>query len=94
MHYSSAVAFFMIALAAFPARAQSSPLSCTAVEPILPDPVPGAGADLSPSAATAGEGYVGPPLRKADPSLICSPFNPCALPSSTPRKLKGLPLAP
>jgi hypothetical protein len=96
MRCSGQVAFFVVALAALPgfAWAQSAPLASTAGEPTLPDPVPGAGADLAPSAATAGKAYVGPPLRKADPALTCSPFNPCALPSSTPRKLRGLPLAP
>lgn len=73
------------------ALAQTNPLSSsTSAEPVLTDPVPGAGADYPPSAATAGEAYVGPPLEKADPDLGCSPFNPCAYPSSAPRKLKGI----
>ena len=85
------LAFTFLSSATF---AQGDSLPSTGAEPMLPDPVPGTGADYPPSAATAGQGYVGPPLRKADPDLTCSPWNPCAYNSSTPGKPKGPGLAP
>lgn len=87
----SVMFLWALTVASSAALAQSSSLPTPGGgEPVLPDPVPGVGADYPPSAATAGQGYVGPPLRKADPDLTCSPWNPCAYASSTPRKLKGM----
>jgi hypothetical protein len=63
-------------------------MSAGSTEPVLPDPVPNRGANYPPSAVTADTAYGGPP--KMTPHLNCSPLNPCALPSSEPRKLGPL----
>ena len=75
------------------AAAQDNPIPTQSSEPILPDPVRGAGANYPPSAVTADQAYAGGTPRttlRGD----CSSFNPCALPSSAPHKLgpvAGLP---
>lgn len=66
-----------------PALAQIDSMASTTAEPALPDPVPGQGANIPPSMATSGTAYGGPPL--GTPRQDCSPFNPCAVPSSAPR---------
>jgi hypothetical protein len=67
----------------------ASQMSSSSSDPVSPDPVPGQGADYPPSAVTAGTAYGGPP--KMIPGDACTPFNPCALPSSAPHKLGTLP---
>jgi hypothetical protein len=81
----SLVLFGTVALLAAPdlALAQSDGISSTASDPILPDPVPGQGANFPASTATSGTAYGGPPL--ATPRQDCSPSNPCAVSSSAPR---------
>jgi len=70
------------------ALAQTDPLAGHTAQAVIPDPVPGQGADFAPSAATATEAYGGPPrLMPDDP---CTEYNPCALPSSAPHKLGTL----
>lgn len=68
-----------------PGAAQAQKLRSTSAPPAVSDPVPGKGADFSPSDATATEAYGGPPkaIPDGDP---CSAYNPCALPSSAPRE--------
>lgn len=70
------------------ALAQTDPLAGHTAGPVMPDPVPGQGADFKPSDATAIEAYGGPP--RAAPSDPCTEFNPCALHSSAPHRLGQL----
>ena len=70
------------------ALAQTDPLAGTYTPPVIPDPVPGHGADFKPSDATATEAYMGP--GHAAPNDPCTEFNPCALPSSAPHALGRL----
>lgn len=60
------------------------PIPTMPTAPVLSDPVPGTGADYPASAATAGAAYIGPP--KEISKNECTPDNPCAMPSSGPRK--------
>ena len=76
------------ALAPVLAQAQTDPLSGQSAASVMPDPVPGQGADFKPSAATATEAYMGMPRLERDTS--CTEFNPCALPSSAPHPLGQL----
>lgn len=72
-----------------PGIAVAQDLKSTSAPLVLPDPVPGQGANFSPSAATATEAYGGPP-RGTPAGDPCTPYNPCALPSSAPRELGPL----
>lgn len=68
-----------------PAAAQDN-ASDPSSQPVLPDPTPHQGVDISPQAVTAVTAYGGP--AKEIPLKNCSPVNPCALASSNPRKTK------
>lgn len=72
-----------------PGMAMAQDLRSTSAPLALPDPAPGQGGDFSPADATATEAYIGPPkpIAGSDP---CTPYNPCALPSSAPRELGPL----
>jgi len=78
--FSLALFSLAVSLAAFSlggtAAAQQNPQPLRSSEPVLPDPVPGRGADYPPSAATADTAYAGPP--KEIPNKECDPANPCA----------------
>jgi hypothetical protein len=82
-------AIFAVSPLLLPGAAQAQKLKSTSAPPVVSDPVPGKGADFSPSDATATEAYGGPPkaIPDGDP---CTPFNPCALASSAPRALGPL----
>jgi len=87
------LALFSLALFSFGlagvAAAQENPAPLRSAEPVLPDPVPGRGANYPPSAVTADTAYAGPP--REIPNKECDPANPCAFDSSAPGKseLKG-----
>ena len=86
-HIRAAVAALLATLAlSSPDAALAQKLPSTSAPPVQPDPVAGMGGNFTPAMATATEAYGGPPKTAA--AEACTKYNPCALPSSAPRKTR------